>query len=59
MALTAGHCTNSTHYNNGNYVGSTFTTAYPGNTDIYGDWKLIDGRDYAHALYSQGVSSNT
>jgi streptogrisin C len=57
--LTAGHCTGSSFYNNGNLVGTTYTTSYPGNAGIYGDWKLIQGSTYANYVYSGDLSSNT
>lgn len=51
--LTAGHCDDTSFYNpNGDYsapysvssmtkIGNTGTTSYPGNADIYGDFRLI------------------
>lgn len=56
--LTAGHCTGSSFTNNGNLVGTTYTTAYPGNADIYGDWKLIDGKSYGTRVFSGSLSSS-
>jgi len=56
--LTAGHCTGSTFTNNGNVVGTTYTTAYPGNAHIYGDWKLIQGSTYGMRVFNGIMSSN-
>jgi hypothetical protein len=57
--LTAGHCTSSSYYNNGSLVGSQYTTSYPGNADIYGDWKLLYRHDYHPRTYSGGLSDQT
>lgn len=57
--LTAGHCSGSTYYNNGGVVGSTYTTAFPGNADIYGDWKLVQGSTYAKRVFNGSVSSGS
>lgn len=57
--LTAGHCTGSTWYNDYNLFGTQYTTAYPGNADIYGDWKLLGGQTYKTSLYSGAVSSSS
>jgi hypothetical protein len=56
--LTAGHCTGSTFTNNGNVVGTTYTTTYPGNAHMYGDWKLIQGSTYGTRVFSGIMSSN-
>lgn len=50
--LTAGHCGGSSFYNNGNLVGSQWTTAYPGNAPIYGDWKLLSGQTYLTRVFN-------
>lgn len=55
--LTAGHCTGSTWTNNGNHVGTTYTTAYPGNADVYGDWQLVGGSLYGLSVYNGSVTS--
>lgn len=57
--LTAGHCTSSSWYNNGNLVGSTYTTTFPGNADIYGDWKLLQGSSYDRRVFSGDVNETT
>lgn len=57
--LTAGHCTGSTFYNNGNFVGSTYTTSYPGNADFLGDWQLIQGSTYAARVFNGPLDSNS
>lgn len=57
--LTAGHCTGSSFYNNGTLVGTTYTSSYPGNASIYGDWKLIKGSNYASRVFSGSLSSNS
>lgn len=51
--MTAGHCGQSRWLNpNGRLVGLQYTTAYPGNARIYGDWKLLYGQHYANAVFS-------
>lgn len=52
MALTAGHCTGSDFYNNGQWVGGVYTTSYPGNGKLYGDWKLITGGYYLLSVFN-------
>lgn len=59
LALTAGHCVGSSFSNNGNVVGTQYTTAYPGNSYLYGDWKLIQGSSYGMAVFNGGLSSNS
>ncbi|MDR0593663.1 MAG: S1 family peptidase [Bifidobacteriaceae bacterium] len=59
--LTAGHCLGSTFTNNGNTVGTISTTAYNptnslSNSDIYGDWKLLQGQTYGSRVYSGPVT---
>jgi len=56
--LTAGHCSGSTYKNNGTTVGTQYTTAYPGNANIYGDWKLLQGSHYALKVFGGPLSSN-
>jgi hypothetical protein len=53
--LTAGHCTSSSFTNNGNLVGNQFTTTYPGNADVYGDWKLLSGSTYGMRVFNGGA----
>lgn len=55
-ALTAGHCDGGNFYNNGTFVGSQYTTAYPSNADIYGDWKLLSGSTYGTRVFSGSLS---
>lgn len=57
--LTAGHCTSTTFTNNGTLVGNQYTTAYPGNADIYGDWKLLSGSTYGMGVFNGGVFDTT
>jgi hypothetical protein len=57
--LTAGHCTASRFYNNGAYIGSQYTTSYPGNAGIYGDWKLVYQHSYALKTYAGGLYDTT
>ena len=57
--LTAGHCTDSSFRNNGNLFGTQYTTAYPGNADIYGDWKLLGGQTYGLRIFSGAVLSSS
>ena len=60
--MTAGHCTSGNYFNNGALIGTTDTTSYPGNANIYGDWKLLSGdpaEDYALRTYSGGLSDQT
>ncbi|MDR1634139.1 MAG: S1 family peptidase [Bifidobacteriaceae bacterium] len=57
--LTAGHCLGSTFINNGNMVGQTYTTAYPTNADIYGDWKAIQGSTYSNYVWNGTVSGTS
>ncbi len=52
--LTAGHCVGTTFTNNGNFVGGLYTTTYPGNADIYGDWQLLQGSTYAMRVFNGG-----
>jgi hypothetical protein len=59
MLLTAGHCTGTSFYNGGNFVGSTYTTSYIANTYGYGDWKLVDGSTYAPYVFSGSTSTDT
>ncbi|MFD6053868.1 hypothetical protein [Agromyces sp. NPDC060279] len=56
--LTAGHCLGSTFVNDGNVVGTTYTTAYPGNAAAYGDWKIIHGKKYGMSVFSGVLASN-
>lgn len=56
--LTAGHCQGTRFTNNGRFVGSTYTTAYPGNANRYGDWKLLEGSRYARRVFTGPLSSN-
>lgn len=51
-ALTAGHALASAFYNDGNVVGSTYASAYPGNAANYGDWRIIKGSGYAMRIWS-------
>lgn len=57
--LTAGHCTDTSFTNNGHAFGTQYTTAYPGNADVYGDWKLIYGQSYGLRIFSGAVSSSS
>lgn len=62
--LTAGHCGVHTFTNQRSdglvqTVGSTYTTAYPGNAWTYGDWQLISGSTYAQWTYSGGLNDST
>jgi hypothetical protein len=57
--MTAGHCVGSWFFNNGNTVGGQFTTAYPGNAGIYGDWKLIRDSTYSLRVFNGPLSSST
>lgn len=59
--LTAGHCGAGAFYNSGTsrYVGNTYTTTYPGNADIYGDWQLLAGSTYSLHLYSGSLTSSS
>lgn len=59
MALTAGHCTPTSWFNNGRSVGTQYTTAWPGNADIYGDWKLISGSSYSLSVFNGTLSSSS
>lgn len=56
--LTAGHCTGTSFTNNGTVVGTQYTTSYPGNQNIYGDFKLLQGKSYALRVFSGSMSSN-
>lgn len=59
MMLTAGHCPGGTHYTPAKRpVGNQYTTAYPGNANVYGDWKLIAGKSYSPNVYNAGNSSS-
>lgn len=59
-ALTAGHCAPDQSgpqdfYNasgGARYVGTTHTTAYPGNAHLYGDWKLLKNPAYPMSGYA-------
>jgi hypothetical protein len=51
MALTAGHCAGASYTNNGT-VGTQYTSAYPGNVGIYGDFKVLHGADYRLQVFS-------
>jgi len=57
--LTAGHCTGSSFYNNGNFVGSLYTTTYPGNADFLGDWQLIQGSTYGARVFNGPLDSSS
>ncbi len=57
--LTAGHCTATSFTNAGNLVGNQYTTAYPGNADIYGDWKLLYGSTYGMRVFNGDVYGTT
>ena len=60
MMLTAGHCPGGTHYTGGGLpVGNRFTTSYPGNADIYGDWKLLSGKSYSDRVWNGGLYDST
>ena len=61
--LTAGHCLGATFTNNGTQVGTVYTSAYNptnslSNSDIYGDWKLIQGSTYSKLVYSGATASS-
>lgn len=59
-ALTAGHCLVGSFYNSGTsrFMGSTYTTSWSGNADIYGDWQLLRNSTYSLYLYSGSLSSS-
>lgn len=59
MVLTAGHCGGSAFSNSGRYVGSQYTTAYPGNANRYGDWKLLDGANYRTRVFNGDLASSS
>lgn len=60
MMLTAGHCPGGTHYTPfKKSVGNQYTTAYPGNANKYGDWKLISGKSYSGNVYNSGNASSS
>ena len=58
--ITAGHCSGSgASHNGGGNIGSPYTTTWPGNADIYGDWRMFTGGSYDHEVYSGALSSNS
>ena len=57
--LTAGHCPGTSDYNDGNLVGTQYTTSYPGNAAYYGDWKLLEGQTYIANAYTGSNTSST
>lgn len=60
VMLTAGHCLGGTHYTpQGKSVGNKYTTSYPGNASIYGDWKMLSGKSYSADVYNSGSSSSS
>lgn len=62
MLLTAGHC-GPGPYRTGSgtnvEIGVRHTTSYPGNSDIYGDWQLIKGKDYSDWVFSGSPYNDT
>lgn len=60
MALTAGHCPGGSHYTGGGVpAGNLYTTAYPGNAYLYGDWKLLSGVSYSGNVFNGGLYSSS
>lgn len=67
MVLTAGHCSSSNFYtkkydfsntkNNGAFVGTQYTTSYPGKASSYGDWKLLSGKNYWLSIWDTAAGS--
>ena len=57
-ALTAGHCTSARFTTpKGSFVGNQYTTSYPGNAKLYGDWKIIRGSTYGPKVFSTSATS--
>lgn len=59
--LTAGHCTYGVFTNNGAQVGAMYTTSYPSNADIYGDFQLLGSSTYNYGsrVFNGDMSSNS
>ncbi|WP_311777040.1 hypothetical protein [Trueperella abortisuis] len=58
--MTAGHCEKGSFYNpgSGGYVGTTYTTTWPGTTKSFGDWQLLRGPGFDSKLFSGGINSS-
>lgn len=53
--LTAGHCGTGgfrTIEGRKAFVGSTYTTSYPGNASKYGDWQILHGSTYNNEMFT-------
>lgn len=63
MLLTAGHCGAASVYTSGSgtnlVIGWRYTTSWPGNADIYGDWQLLYGRDYSDWVFNGAPFNDT
>lgn len=58
--LTAGHCGGITFTTpTGRFVGSQYTTSYPGNGKIYGDWKILYKGSYAPHIFNGAANTNS
>lgn len=58
--LTAGHCTSGTWRTpTGRLVGTTYTTAFPGNARHFGDWKILSGSMYGEYVFNGPADSNS
>lgn len=64
-ALTAGHCYGTSYYNHDvatnsdTFLGSQYTTSYPGNAYRFGDWSLIRQSTYSMSIFTGALSSST
>lgn len=59
-ALTAGHCLGDNFATpKKKLVGSTLTTAYPGNANRFGDWKIIHKSTYAPKIFTGPANSSS
>jgi hypothetical protein len=56
--LTAGHCAYADYWNGSGsaLVGHQFTTSYPSNAQMYGDFKILSGSTYNNRIWTGGVT---
>lgn len=58
--LTAGHGDGTVFTTPvGKFVGSMYTTSYPGNGKIYGDWKILYRGSYAPNIFNGAANTSS
>lgn len=60
MAVISGHCGAGPYSSGaGKSLGSRFTTSWPGNARLYGDWQLLTGATYSHKVFTGGPTGSS